>query len=218
MGVASRCSVPSNDKVADQRGDPETANPAPVWWRQWLTWSNALTLVVLVWAAPRCWPHVEALAGVRAREARQPRFAVTLRDGRPLSADALRGRVVFVNVWATWCPPCRAEMPALQQLADAYAADGVVVLGLSVDQRPADEVDQFLTERGIRYPNAIIDDAILREFGGVRGYPTSFLLDRAGIIRHTVMGPVGVVTLRPAIRRLLDEPSPNDRAITPRSP
>lgn len=188
------------------------------WWRRWLSWPNLFTLALLVWAAPRCWPHVEALAGVRAREARQPAFDVVLRDGRRLDAEALRGRVVFVNVWATWCPPCRAEMPALQQLADAYAADSVVVLGLSVDQRPGHEVDAFLAERGIRYPNAIIDGEVLRAFGGVRGYPTSFVLDRRGVIRHTVMGPIGVVTLRPAIRRLLEEPPGRSTVVTPRSP
>lgn len=156
--------------------------------------------------------------GVRAREARQPNFAVTLRDGRSLDAESLRGRVVFVNVWATWCPPCRAEMPALQQLAEAYAADSVVVLGLSVDRRPPHEVDAFLAERGIRYPNAIIDDAVLLAFGGVRGYPTSFMLDRDGVIRHTVMGPVGVLTLRPAIRLLLNEAPSNTPPVTAPQP
>jgi thiol-disulfide isomerase/thioredoxin len=145
---------------------------------------------------------VEALAGRALPEQRRPAFAVQTRDGRWLTADSLRGRVVLVNVWATWCPPCRAEMPAMQQLADAYAKDGLVVLGFSVDQGPAAGVDAFLRERGISYPNAIITHDVLMPFGGVRGYPTSFLLDREGILRHAVLGPVGVLTLRPAIARL----------------
>jgi len=212
--VASRCWVPPYAERSQQAPD---MLPRPAW-RRWITWSNALTLALLVWAAPRCWPHVEAMIGVPVREERRPEFSVALRDGRQLDAQALRGRVVFVNIWATWCPPCRAEMPALQQLADAYAADGVVVIGLSVDRRPPHEVDAFLAERGIRYANAIIDEDVLQSFGGVRGYPTSFLLDREGVIRHTVMGPVGVVTLRPAIRRLLEASPPSLRAVTPRSP
>lgn len=178
-------------------------------WRKrlgaWFTWPNLLVLVVGIWAAPRCWPHVEALVGVSAREARRPLYAVTTRAGRVLTADSLRGHVVLVNVWATWCPPCRAEMPALQQLADAYAAEGVIVLGLSVDRGPAAQVDAFLAERGITYPVAIVGDEIIRAFGGVRGYPTSLLLDRQGVVRHAVMGPVGPLTLRPALRRLLAE-------------
>jgi cytochrome c biogenesis protein CcmG, thiol:disulfide interchange protein DsbE len=164
-------------------------------------------VLLLVWAAPRCWPHVEALVGVREREARRPAYDITTRTGDQLTADSLRGRVILANVWATWCPPCRAEMPALQQLADAYAAEGLVVLGLSVDRGPAAVVDEFLRERGVTYPVAIVRDDVVSAFGGVRGYPTSFLIDRDGVIRHTVIGPVAPLTLRPAIRRLLAEPA-----------
>lgn len=160
-------------------------------------------LVIAVWAAPRLWPHVGAVIGLRAAEARRPMLSVVTRDGRLMTSDSLRGRVVLVNVWATWCAPCRVEMPALQQIADAYAGDSLVVLGLSVDEGPPAEVDAFLAERGITYPVAIVDQRTLVELGGVRGYPTSILLDRDGVIRHAVMGPIGPVTLRPAIWRLL---------------
>lgn len=192
--------------AADTPHSPErdTTLPTPGW-RRWLTWSNVLLAVMLVWAAPRLLPHLGALVGVAAREAREPVFEVRTRDGRLLTADSLRGRVVVVNVWATWCAPCRVEMPALQQLATAYAADGVVVLGLSVDRGPASEVDAFLAERGITYPVAIVDERTIAAFGGVRGYPTSLLLDRRGVIRHAVVGPIGPLTLRPALRRLLAE-------------
>jgi hypothetical protein len=78
-----------------------------------------------------------------------------------------------------------------------------VLLGLSVDRGSAGEVDAFLADRGITYPVAIVDDQVIAAFGGVRGYPTSFLVDRQGVVQHTVMGPVAPLTLRPAIRRLL---------------
>ncbi len=180
---------------------------------RWL--GNLFWLALLVWAAPRCWPHVEAVIGRSASDARQPVFTVQTRDGRVLTADSLRGRVVLVNIWATWCPPCRAEMPALQQLADSHAEEPFVLLGLSVDRGPASSVDRFLRERGISYPNAIITDDILRAFGGVRGYPTSFLLDKRGVLRHTVLGPVAPLTLRPAIARLLREDDAPTRAAAP---
>ncbi|MBL0940978.1 MAG: TlpA family protein disulfide reductase [Gemmatimonadaceae bacterium] len=162
-------------------------------------------IAVLIWVAPRCWPHVEALLGVSPRDITRPAFSVTTRDGRVLTQDSLRGRVVLINVWATWCPPCRAEMPALQQLATAYADEPFVLLGASVDRGPATAVDAFLHERAITYPNTIVDASQLAAFGGVRGYPTSFLLDKHGVVRHTVIGPVAPLTLRPAIRRLLAE-------------
>ena len=82
-----------------------------------------------------------------------------------------------------------------------------IMLGLSVDRGPAEAVDAFLAERNISYPVAIVGDDIISAFGGVRGYPTSFLIDRQGVVRHTVMGPVGPITLRPAIKRLLAESS-----------
>lgn len=177
---------------------------------RWL--GNLFWLALLIWAAPRCWPHVEAVIGRSARDAREPQFTVQTRDGRVLTADSLRGRVVLVNIWATWCPPCRAEMPALQQLASSHTDEPFVLLGLSVDRGPAASVDAFLRERGITYPNAIIDDNVLRAFGGVRGYPTSFLLDKRGVLRHTVLGPVAPLTLRPAIARLLREDAAPTRA------
>lgn len=184
---------------------------------RWL--GNLFWLALLIWAAPRCWPHVEAVIGRSAREAREPQFTVQTRDGRVLTSDSLRGRVVLVNIWATWCPPCRAEMPALQQLASSHADEPFVLLGLSVDRGPAAAVDAFLRERGITYPNAIIGDEVLRAFGGVRGYPTSFLLDQRGVLRHTVLGPVAPLTLRPAIARLLREdgaPTRVDSSLRPR--
>lgn len=175
-------------------------------WRRWVTWQNAVMLAIALWAAPRLLPHIGALIGVRTAEARRPSISVVTRDGRVITSDSLKGRVVLVNVWATWCAPCRVEMPALQQIADQWAGDSLVVLGLSVDRGPADEVDRFLADRGITYPVAIVNDGTIAQMGGVRGYPTSFLLDREGVVRHAVMGPIGVVTLRPAIWRLLREP------------
>jgi thiol-disulfide isomerase/thioredoxin len=183
----------------------KAAPPARRRWPAWASLTNLLTVAVLVWMAPRCWPHVRALVGVREPVERRPAFRVETRNGRIITADSLRGHVVLVNVWATWCAPCRAEMPALQQLANAYAADGVILLGLSVDKGPAAAVDAFLAERGITYPVAIVDGETIAAFGGVRGYPTSFLLDRDGVVRHEVMGPVAPLTLRPAIRRLLGD-------------
>jgi thiol-disulfide isomerase/thioredoxin len=144
---------------------------------------------------------------VQERAARQPDYAVTTRDGRVLTPDSLRGKVVLVNVWATWCLPCRVEMPALQSLSQAYSPDSFVVLGLSVDRGPASGVDAFLAEHGVTYPVAIVDDRTIAGFGGVRGYPTSVLIGRDGVVQHTVLGPIGPLTLRPAIARALSAPA-----------
>ena len=173
----------------------------------WINFPNVLLVGLLLWAAPGLLPHLAAVAGVQERAARQPSYSVTTREGRLITPDSLRGKVVLVNVWATWCLPCRVEMPALQSLSQAYSADSFVVLGLSVDRGPASAVDDFLQEYGVTYPVAIVDDRTIAGFGGVVGYPTSFLIGRDGVVQHTVLGPIGPLSLRPAIKRALSAPA-----------
>ncbi len=173
--------------------------------RRFLNWPNLLTLLVLAWAAPRLLPHLGALVGVESGPSTTPAYAYVSLDGQPLSDEALRGKVVLVNFWATWCTPCRVEMPALQRMHERHAARGFVVVGLAVDRAGTETVRAFVRERGVTYPIAHVGPDAEAIFGGVRGYPTSFLLDRTGRIRHTVIGPVGPLSLEPAVRRLLDE-------------
>jgi thiol-disulfide isomerase/thioredoxin len=196
-------------------GDPVT--PAEAGGRQrvargvaWLRarWSTVLLWLVLAWAAPRLWPHVGALLGVRAGDRARPEATVTLLDGRSLSLADLRGQVVLVNVWATWCAPCRVEMPLLEQTWQRHRAAGLVLLGASVDRGDPADVRAFLAERGISYPVAIVGADVIQALGGVVGYPTSVLIGRDGRVQHRVMGPIGPVTLEPAIRRALAEPPP----------
>jgi thiol-disulfide isomerase/thioredoxin len=196
-------------------GDPVT--PAGAGGRQrvarsvaWLRarWSTVLLWLVLAWAAPRLWPHVGALLGVRAGDRARPEATVTLLDGRSLSLADLRGQVVLVNVWATWCAPCRVEMPLLEQTWQRHRAAGFVLLGASVDRGDPADVRAFLAERGISYPVAIVGADVIQALGGVMGYPTSILIGRDGRVQHRVMGPIGPVTLEPAIRRALAEAPP----------
>ena len=171
-------------------------------------WSTVLLWLVLAWAAPRLWPHVGALLGVRAGDRARPEATVTLLDGRSLSLADLRGQVVLVNVWATWCAPCRVEMPLLEQTWQRHRAAGFVLLGASVDRGDPADVRAFLAERGISYPVAIVGADVIQALGGVMGYPTSILIGRDGRVQHRVMGPIGPVTLEPAIRRALAEAPP----------
>ncbi len=177
-------------------------------WRRWFTPWNVITVAVLFWAAPRLLPHLGAVVGIGSGGAVQPAYDVTTLDGRRLTADSLRGRVVLVNFWATWCGPCRVEMPLLQRMHLRHRDAGFVLLGLSVDRGSADGVRAWLAERGVDYTVAVVGAAEERAFGGVRGYPTSFLVDRSGVVRHSVIGPLAPATLELAVRRLLAEPAP----------
>jgi cytochrome c biogenesis protein CcmG/thiol:disulfide interchange protein DsbE len=115
--------------------------------------------------------------------------------------------VVLVNVWATWCLPCRAEMPMLEGTWNRHKQEGLVLLGASVDRIGAAAVQAFARDRGVTYPIAIVGSDFVDALGGVRGYPTSVLIGRDGRVRHVVMGPIGPLSLEPAIRRALADTS-----------
>ncbi|HMN08468.1 MAG TPA: TlpA disulfide reductase family protein [Gemmatimonadaceae bacterium] len=180
-------------------------------WRRWLSPWNLATIAILLWLAPRLLPHLGAVVGVESGGRRSPSYEVATLTGEALSPAELRGKVVLVNFWATWCGPCRMEMPALQAMYERHRGEGLVLLGLSVDRGGEQVVRDYVRERGVTYPVAIVGPTVEAAFGGVRGYPTSFLLDRGGVVRHEVIGPLAPATLELAVRRLLDEPAPNAR-------
>src|SRR5260221_8589601 len=117
-----------------------------------------------------------------------PAFTVTALDGRSITSSEWRGKVVLVNFWATWCPPCRAEIPDLIKLQDKYR-DQLVVLGISEDEVPPDEVKAFVAEQKMNYPVAMTTPALAKIFRGVSALPTTFVIGRDGKLeqRHTGM-------------------------------
>jgi thiol-disulfide isomerase/thioredoxin len=119
-----------------------------------------------------------------------PAPAWTLKDlnGAPVSMAQLKGKVVVVDFWATWCPPCRAEIPGYIEMARKHGKDGLVIVGISLDQGGPDVVKPFAAKMGINYQLVMGDDAVVAAFGGVEGIPTTFLIDRAGIIRDRKVG------------------------------
>ena len=173
-------------------------------WRRWLPhWTTVLVAIIVLWSLPRLLPHVKALVGMRAADAAHPQFAVRTLDGQVLTQDSLRGRVVLVNVWATWCLPCRVEMPLMENTWKRHRDAGLVILGASVDRGSVQSVREFVSSRSITYPIAIVDANFVAAIGGVIGYPTSILIGRDGTVRHKVIGPIGPLSLEPAIRRAL---------------
>src|SRR6185369_2665389 len=97
-------------------------------------------------------------------------------DGRTISTASLKGKVVIVNFWATWCPPCRAEIPDLIALQDKYR-DRLQIVGVSEDEDSIEEVKRFVAEHKINYPIVMSTPQLTKLFPGVRALPTSFILD-----------------------------------------
>lgn len=164
-----------------------------------------LWIVVAALLIHRVTPQVRAAFGFSSSSAAAPQIAVPMLDGSQLALADLRGQVVLVNFWATWCPPCRFEMPGFQKVYESKRAQGFTILGISADEGPTSEVVAFLNERSISYPVGMVTPEISVAFGGVNSFPTSFLIDRKGNIRYTVRGIFAEVALSEAVDRLLAE-------------
>jgi thiol-disulfide isomerase/thioredoxin len=122
-----------------------------------------------------------------------PPFLVTDLDGNLISTAALRGKVVIVNFWATWCPPCRDEIPEMIELANRYK-DKLQIIAVSQDDASPAEVKQFAREIGINYPIVMGSNAMTAEYGGVPALPTTFVVNTDGRIvqKHEGLYPTEV--------------------------
>ncbi len=115
-----------------------------------------------------------------------------------------RGKIVVVNFWATWCPPCRMETPGLVSIANRYAAKGVQVVGVSMDDEPQRAVPAFVSRFGIPYP-ILLPTADSPLASSIESLPTSLLIDRNGRVVRTYLGAVDERTLAKDIDQLLSE-------------
>jgi thiol-disulfide isomerase/thioredoxin len=123
-----------------------------------------------------------------------PAFNVTDLDGRTVSSSDLRGKVVLVNFWATWCPPCRAEIPDLIKLQDKYR-DKLVILGVSEDEEiPPQDVKKFATEQKMNYVVAMSTPELSKIFKGVSALPTTFVIGPDGKIQQRHVGMLNAET------------------------
>jgi cytochrome c biogenesis protein CcmG/thiol:disulfide interchange protein DsbE len=123
-----------------------------------------------------------------------PPFTLTLFDGRVLKAEELRGKVVFLNFWASWCPPCRAEARMLEAAWRKYRAQGIVFVGVNIQDKE-ESARTFLEEFGITYPNGLDHGARIAIEYGVWGLPETFFIDRDGRVTYKHVGALGWETI-----------------------
>lgn len=134
-----------------------------------------------------------------------PDFQLAGLDGKPVTLAGSKGKVVLVNFWATWCGPCRAEVPDLVELQNKYK-DQVQIIGLVVDDEDQAAIKAFVAEFGINYPVALATDAMRLQYGGIPALPTSFVLDAQGRIVQKHEGLRDPVLYEVEIRALLGLP------------
>jgi len=109
-------------------------------------------------------------------------------DGNLVSSEQFKGKVVVLDFWATWCGPCRSEIPGYVNLQKKYGADGLAFVGVSVDEDGPEVVRKFIKEHGINYTIVMADDKVVEAYAPIEGYPTTFIIDRAGMIRDRKLG------------------------------
>ncbi len=131
-----------------------------------------------------------------------PDFSLQDINGHPLELSSYRGKVVLLNFWATWCTPCRAEIPNFVQWQDSYGPQGFQILGISMDDGP-EPVRTFYQQFKMNYPVAVGTDKLAQSYGGVLGLPVSFLIGRDGKIAAKYVGAVQIPTVEQEIKSRL---------------
>lgn len=172
-------------------------------------------IVAFALAANRA-TRVPVTRAVSAKQENQPTASpdFTLKDleDHDVSLSEFKGKVVLVNFWATWCGPCRIEIPWLVELQDKYAARGFTVLGVAMDEEGKGAVAPFVqkerfkvggTPKSMNYPILLGNDATTDKFGGLVGFPTSVLISKDGRVVKRVDGLVGYDEIDKAIQSLL---------------
>jgi len=136
----------------------------------------------------------------------------TLRDlsGKRVSLSDFKGKVVILDFWATWCPPCVVEIPHFIALYEQYKDQGFAVVGISTDRKGARIVKSFAQKNRINYPILMADGQVRSAYGGIRSIPTTFIIDSAGIIKHKYIGYRDKNVFETAIKALLTDAGPQE--------
>lgn len=130
---------------------------------------------------------------VKEDEARKPAadFSIPDLEGKLVSLSDYKGQIVMINFWATWCSPCREEIPHFVEFQKKYGPEGFTILGLTIDTIDPEEVKEFAIEYKMNYPILYLgkqSKQVQKDYGNFRGIPTSFLIDRDGLIIRKVTG------------------------------
>ncbi len=146
----------------------------------WFMVPMSLVLFVLVSAGNAC--------AVKQDSSEAPDFTLTDLNGTTISLSDYAGKVLFLNFWATWCAPCRAEIPDFVEVYNEYKDKGLEILGISVDQIGADQVRKFVEKYKMNYPVAMATNELFRDYPPPQGVPTTLVIDGDGKIRHKKVG------------------------------
>ncbi|MCL5062504.1 MAG: TlpA disulfide reductase family protein [Nitrospiraceae bacterium] len=149
---------------------------------------NIIWIIIILMIGIYLFPTIKnrvAFAGNKpALNEMAPEFSLKDLSGKNVRLSDYKGKVVLVNFWASWCPPCKMEIPSFQKVYAAYKDRGFTIVGISTD----DVSQSFIKDMGMTYPVVMADDKAIRDYGNIYSIPTSFLVGRDGRIIKKVMG------------------------------
>lgn len=168
--------------------------------------SKLLPLVALLGAG--CATTTRAVGGLKASEKRKaaPAFELKDSDGRVVKLSDYKGKVVLLNFWATWCGPCKVEIPWFIEMESQYKDKGFAVLGVAMDEEGWEIVKPYVQQKKINYRVVMGTDLVAQLYGGVENLPTTFVLDREGKIANVHIGLVSKSEYTNDIQQLLGQP------------
>jgi thiol-disulfide isomerase/thioredoxin len=138
------------------------------------------------------------------KSAPAPDFALVSLDGTTMRLSDFRGKAVLLNFWATWCGPCKIEMPWFVDLQKEYGSQGLQIVGVAMDDASKEDIAKFAKEMGVNYPILIGKESVGDAYGGVPALPESFFIGRDGKIVDKIIGLEGKADIEEAIKKALN--------------
>jgi peroxiredoxin len=133
-----------------------------------------------------------------------PDFSLESLDGKTMRLSDLRGKAVLLNFWATWCGPCKIEMPWFVDLQNQYASQGLQIVGVAMDDASKEDIGKFAKDMGVNYPILIGKESVGDQYGGVPALPETFLIGRDGKVVDKIIGLKGKAEIEDAIKKALN--------------
>jgi thiol-disulfide isomerase/thioredoxin len=144
-----------------------------------------------------------------------PDFSLESVDGKSMKLSDLRGKAVLLNFWATWCSPCKIEMPWFVELQNQYGADGLQIVGVAMDDASKEDIAKFAKDMGVNYPILIGKEAVGDAYGGVPALPETFFIGRDGKVVDKIIGLKGKSEIEDSIKKALNTQPATAQASSP---
>jgi len=163
----------------------------------------AATIAVMLWVGLRSARHRQNPSAAEMEGGPAPDFTLQSLEGTTVRLSDYRGKAVLLNFWATWCPPCKIEMPWFVELQKQYGPAGLQILGVAMDDGSPKEIAAFAKEMGVNYPVLIGKEAVGDAYGGIPYLPVSFFIDRNGKVVDKVLGLKGRGDIEGDVKKIL---------------